>query len=200
MRPGRSAGAARLSALAGRPVSWLRQVHGETVVVVDGAGAVEGGEGDALVTSSPDAVLAVLVADCAPIALASSEGVVAAVHAGWSGLVAGVVDRAVDAMRDLGASGIEAALGPCIHPGCYEFAAADLDRAAAALGPSVRGETTAGAPALDLPAGVRAALARAGAELVWEAGTCTACAAGTHYSHRARRDPERQAMLVWKHA
>jgi len=200
LRPVAPSGAARLSALAGRPVSWLRQVHGSGVVVVDGDQPVEGQDGDALVTASPHVVLAVLTADCAPIALSSPEGVVAAVHAGWGGLVDGVVERAVEVMRELGASRVEAGLGPCIHPGCYEFGAADLDRVAAVLGPSARAVTGSGAPALDLPAAVRAALAAAGAGLAWDTGTCTACVADALYSHRARRDPERQAMLVWKHA
>lgn len=199
LRPSPGAGAGRLSSIAGRPVSWVRQVHGSRVVVVDGPEPVRGEEGDALVTSSPLAVLAVLTADCAPVALTSPEGVVAAVHAGWAGLVDGVVERAVDAMRALGATRVEAALGPCIHPGCYEFAAADLDRVAGLLGPTVRAVTTAGAPALDLPAAVRAAVAGAGATLVWDAGACTACDAEHLYSHRARRDGQRQAMLVWKH-
>ncbi|MGI8683693.1 MAG: laccase domain-containing protein [Acidimicrobiales bacterium] len=199
LRPVPPSGAARLSGLAGRPVSWLRQVHGNRVVVV-GPEPVEGDDGDSLVTTSPDAVLAVLTADCAPLALGSPEGVVAAVHAGWAGLAEGVVERAVDVMRALGATRVEGALGPCVHAGCYEFGATDLDRVAAALGPTVRAVTGAGAPALDLPAGVRAALTRAGATLVWDADACTACEADRLYSHRARRDGERQAMLVWKHA
>jgi YfiH family protein len=188
-------GATRLSELAGRPVSWLRQVHGSRMVVV-GDEPVQGEDGDALVTTSPHAVLAVLTADCAPVALGSPEGVVAAVHAGWAGLVDGVIERAVDAMRSLGASRVEAALGPCIHPGCYRFGDADLDRVAEVLGPRVRAETAEGAPALDLPAGVRVALGRAGASLAWEAGSCTSCEVDRLYSHRARGDTERQAMLV----
>lgn len=199
LRPSPGTGAGRLSDVAGRPVSWVRQVHGSRVVVVEGTEPVQGEEGDALVTTSPHATLAVLTADCAPVALTSPEGVVAAVHAGWAGLMDGVVERAVDTMRALGATGVEAALGPCIHPGCYEFAAAGLDRVAGRLGPVVRAVTATGAPALDLPAAVSAALHGAGATLVWDAGRCTACDAGTLYSHRARRDGERQAMLVWKH-
>lgn len=199
LRPVPPAGASCLREVAGAPVSWLRQAHGSRVVTVEGE-AVEGEEGDALVTTSPHAVLAVLTADCAPVAMGSPEGVVAAVHAGWAGLVDGVVGRAVDAMRARGASRVGAALGPCIHAGCYEFGREDLDRAAAALGPSVRAVTSAGAPAFDLPAAVAAALAGAGADLVWDAGRCTACEPERLYSHRARRDAERQAMLVRKHA
>jgi YfiH family protein len=202
LRPAEPATAGRLDDLVGAPVSWVRQVHGDRVVVVGGDGreVVRGAEGDALVTAEPDLPLAVLTADCAPVALASPEGVVAAVHAGWAGVVAGVVDRAVAAMRDLGATDVQGALGPCIRPECYRFGESDLERVVGALGPSVRGVTTSGAPALDLPAAVRAALARAGAELVADEGICTACAADDCYSHRARREPERQAMVVWRAA
>lgn len=197
MRPGAGPGGAALATLAGRPVSWLRQVHGDRVVVVEDTQRVEGDAGDALVTASPDTVLAVLTADCAPVALGSPEGVVAAVHAGWAGLLAGVVDRAVDAMGRLGASRVEAVVGPCIHAECYEFGLADLQRLAAALGPSVRSTTAGGAPALDLTAAVGAALRRAGASLAGCSTACTACEADLLFSHRARRDEGRQAMLVW---
>lgn len=198
LRPVLASGPARLAAVVGRPVSWLRQVHGSRVVVVDGKEPVEGEEGDALVTASPRAGLAVFTADCAPVALASPEGVVAAVHAGWAGLAAGVVERSVAVMRDLGATRVEAALGPCIHAECYEFAAGDLERLTRSLGPTVRGTTAADAPALDLPAAVGAALARAGAVLVSDEDVCTACAVDRHFSHRARREVERQAMVVWQ--
>lgn len=182
----------------GRRVSWVRQVHGRRVLVA-GHDPVLGDEGDALVTASPHAALAVFTADCAPVALASPEGVVGAVHAGWAGLVAGVVGAAVDAMRALGAGRVEAALGPCIRAGCYEFARADLDRLVSAFGPSVEGVTSTGRPALDLPAAVGSALAAAGATLAFDTGACTACDAAGFFSHRARGEAERQAMVVWAH-
>lgn len=200
LRPAEPDGGGRLLALAGRPVSWLRQVHGARVVVVHGAGPVEGEEGDALVAGSPRGALAVLTADCAPLALASPEGVLAAVHAGWAGLLAGVVPAAVGAMRAMGATRIEAALGPCIRAECYEFGPADLARVADALGAAVEGVSSAGRPSLDLPAAVGSALAAAGATLVADAGVCTACEAGRYYSYRARGEAERQAMLLWRAA
>jgi copper oxidase (laccase) domain-containing protein len=94
------------------------------------------------------------------------------------------------------ASHIEAALGPCIHPECYEFGASDLSTIAAMLGHSVRGRTAAGKPALNLPAGVRGALTQAGVVLVSVDERCTSCTAEL-YSHRARGEEERQAMVVW---
>ena len=187
---------ARRRSVVDRPWSWLRQVHGDRVVVVDRPGGGAGETGDALVTAAPGTALAVLTADCAPVAFASAEGVVGVAHAGWRGLVAGIVGETADAMRRLGAGEIIAALGPCIHAECYEFSPADLDAAAGRLGDGVRAETAGGRPALDVPAGVRIELERAGVELVHDSGTCTACSAD-HYSHRARRDLERQATVVW---
>jgi len=177
------------------PWAWLRQVHGNAVRVVEAPGAVHGEEGDALVTGVPGAVLAVFTADCAPVALVSTEGVVGLAHAGWRGLEAGVIEATVATMRALGATYVGAAIGPCIHAECYEFGSPELDRLAARFGDAVRGRSAAGRPALDLPAAVAAALQRCGAELVLDAGACTACAPGW-FSHRARGDAARQATLL----
>lgn len=187
----------RRAAVLDRPWSWLHQVHGSRVVVVDRAGGGAGEDADALVTTAPDAALAIFTADCAPVALASGEGVIGAVHAGWRGIVGGVLEGAVEAMRRLGATGIEGALGPCIHAECYEFGADDLDAVAARLGDGVRSSTAAGRPSLDVPAAVAAALDRVGVPLVHTDPGCTACHGDRWYSHRARGDVERQAMVVW---
>lgn len=200
MAPGRAETAlARLTALAGRPVSWLSQVHGNGVAVVSPAhpAAGRGEQGDALVTAT-DSALAVMTADCAPVALSSPEGVVAAVHAGWRGVVAGVLQEAVAVMRMQGAGRISAALGPCIRAECYAFDGAALDRVVARVGASVRSERADGTPALDLPAAVAVALEEAGADLVVDVGECTACAGDRYFSHRARGETARQAMVVWK--
>jgi polyphenol oxidase len=198
-----------------RSVYWLDQVHGSSVVTVGtpsrpsggsesgssggpaghGMGSVFAGSGDALVSRSSSCALGVLTADCASIALGSPEGVFGAVHAGWRGLVAGVVERAVAVMREMGATDVAAALGPCIHASCYEFSEQDLADVAAVYGDRVR-STSAGGPALDVPVAVSAALEAGGAREVagWEA--CTACE-GEFFSHRARADTGRQALVVW---
>ena len=90
----------------------------------------------------------------------------AAVHAGWRGLMAGVVEETVAVMRSLGATSIEAALGPCIAPHAYRFSAPDLERVAARYGPRVVASDDAGYPALDLtearPGGPRPGRCHAG--------------------------------------
>ncbi len=156
-------------------------------------------EGDALVSAGTADRLTMVTADCAAIALGSDEGVFAAVHAGWRGLLAGVVEATAATMRTLGATAVRGAVGPTIHAECYEFGPADLDTVAARLGDGVRGRTASGRPALDLPAAVGVALDRAGIEPVPGVDACTACS-GSYYSHRARGDTPRQALVVWSAA
>ncbi len=188
--------AARRQAVLDLPWTWLRQVHGDAVVVVDGPGHQAGARADAAVTSHAGCALAVLTADCAPVALASPEGVIGSVHAGWSGLAAGILERTLDAMRVLGATTVTAVLGPCIGAECYEFGEEDLERVADRLGPAVRSRTVDDRPALDLAAGVGAVLGRQGVVLD-DRSVCTACTPG-YFSWRARRESQRQALVVWR--
>lgn len=188
------------------PWTWLRQAHGAEVVVVDQPGAGAVAVADASVTAVPDLALSVQVADCAPVVLLGEAGphagagdaglaAVGVAHAGWRGLVAGIIPAAVAAMRRVGGPRIRAAIGPCIHPECYEFAAGDLDAVASVLGDEVRGRTATGGPALDLVAGVRMALAASGVGTCADVGICTACSP-RHWSHRAAGDPQRQALVA----
>lgn len=193
-------------ALTPDPLHWvpIRQVHGASVVVDGARGPVS--DADAVVVTRSGLVGAVLTADCAPVAIVG-HGAVAAVHAGWRGLVAGVVGAAVGAMRDLGAEPTEAVVGPCIHPCCYEFGAEDLALVEAALSPgapvspeaarapSVRATTASGAVALDVPSAVRLALAEAGVPRVTEVDLCTSCSPD-YFSHRRDGTTGRQGLLV----
>jgi hypothetical protein len=192
----------RRRAIVDRPWTWLRQVHGARVVHVTEAGEHAGAEADAAVTTHDGAVLCILTADCAPISFWSADGVRGVAHAGWKGLAEGVIGATAEAMRRLGATSIDAALGPCIHPSCYEFSPADLDVVATRLGDHVRATTADGRPALDLPGAVRRAIEDAGVRLVEDIGRCTACDVGDGggprwFSHRARADEERQALVQW---
>ena len=178
---------------------WTRlaQQHGAAVVTVTAPGGGDGLAGDAAVTSVSEAVLAIRTADCAPVALVATEGVVAAVHAGWRGLAAGVVEQAAAAVRGLGGRELRAYVGPCIHPECYEFGREPLNDLAAQFGPEVVSQTAWGTPAFDIPAAVRVALRSSGVGDVIEADRCTACEAGTWYSHRARGETGRHVMATW---
>jgi YfiH family protein len=190
--------AARRRALVPLPWTWLHQVHGARVVVVDQPGAQAGAHADAAVTARPGAALAIQAADCVPLALIADEGVAAAVHVGWRGLVAGVVEGAAEAVRRAGGSRLRAVVGPSIHACCYEFGAADLDRVAARYGDGVRATSRSGGLALDMPAAVAVALAAIPVAEVVRAGPgCTGCGTPPMFSHRARGDTARQAMVVW---
>ena len=173
--------------------TWLRQVHGATVVRVDGPGDGAGTEADASVTTAVGAVLAVQTADCAPVVLAA-DGVVGVAHAGWRGIVDGVVPAAVAALRARTDTPVAAVLGPVIRPHAYEFGEADLDRVVAVAGAAARGRTAAGHPALDMGAAVRGVLARCGVDDVVDLELDTSDPAW--FSHRVRRDDGRQVTTV----
>lgn len=192
--------ASRRSTLVPGGWTWLHQVHGADVVVVDEPGARAGEHADAAVTRVPGAALAVHTADCAGVLLVGTDGpdvVVGAAHAGWRGLLAGVLQETVAAMERLGARRVEWLLGPCIGPDAYEFGTADLALLVDRYGTSVAATTSSGAPALDLRQGVRSALREAGATPLEGAPVpaCTATEPGW-FSWRARRDTGRQAAVV----
>ncbi len=194
--------------VAPHPWTWLRQVHGNRVVEVDGPGEFVGTDADAAVTTELGVVLAVHTADCAPVLLIGDGAdpvtgdpvrVIGAAHAGWKGLRDGVIDSTVALMRRLGASEFMWDLGPCISPAAYAFDEAELDGLCEQLGPTLRSTTLDGAPALDLRAGVRASLERNDINVADGASAavpCTALDAG-FYSWRARKDSARQAAVIW---
>jgi YfiH family protein len=157
---------ARLAAWAGVPVAFGTQVHGPGVLVVEDPPADEAqvGVADAYLTTSDDLAVAVAVADCVPVLLADPQGrVVAAVHAGRAGLVAGVVRAAVAGMTRLGAdpARIRAAVGPSFAGSSYEVPEALRDEVGARL-PEAPTTTSWGTPALDLRAAAVGELTRSG--------------------------------------
>ena len=176
----------------------MRQVHGADVVVVDDVPTAPP-EADALVTTQHHVALLARAADCVPLLLGDPvTGVIAAVHAGRSGLTAGVVPAAVRRMHDLGAREVTAWLGPYVCGVCYEVPDG-LRSAVAEVVPEAWSVTSWDTPAVDLGAGVRTQLATAGVEVVHETGGCTReDPAWPSY----RRDGEatgRFAGVIWMH-
>ncbi len=106
-----------------------RQVHGSGVVRAGAWAAAEPPEADAILGVSGEGPVAVVTADCVPVLLASEDGLaVAAVHAGWRGLAAGVLEAGVAAMESLAPGrAIFAVVGPHIGPCCYEVDSPVLD-------------------------------------------------------------------------
>ena len=131
----------------------MRQVHGATVVRVAEPGEGAGLEADAAVTAAAGAVLAVQVADCAPVALVGSNGVVGIAHVGWRGLVAGVLTATLDAMGTLRSE--PASSDRASTRSATSSASTTSTAVAAVAGPQVRSRTSDGSPALDLARGDR---------------------------------------------
>ncbi len=176
------------------PVVRMRQVHGSDVHVVHATS--ETPTGDGLVTAETGTVLMVRVADCVPLLLADPEaGVVAAVHAGRPGLVAGVVPQALATMRSVGASRIRAWVGPHVCGACYEVPE-QMRADVCAVVPEAYAETSWGTPSVDVGAGVRAQLERGGVQVV-DASRCTIEDEDLFSYRRQGQASGRLAGLVW---
>lgn len=194
----------RRRAVVDLPWVWLRQVHGAHVEIVgpeDPASsmvAVRGRDGDGLATRATGVALAVQSADCVPVALWSEDGVIAVAHAGWRGLQAGVVEATAAAVRRLGAGPVHAVIGPHLGVGHNEFGAEDLDGLVDRFGAAVRGTTVAGRPALDIDAVLARVVERAELHVERWDRRCTATDASQWFSHRARREVERMATVIWR--
>ena len=190
----------RLLALLPSAPVWLHQVHGATVVRLDGRADASWREADAAVTAVPRVVCSVRIADCMPVVLADRAGHCAGVaHAGWRGLAAGVLEAAVAALRELGARDVVAWLGPAIGPAAFE------------VGDDVRDAFMAGHPAAaarfaphgsgkwlgDLYGLARDRLAACGVGSVHGGNRCTYSEAAHFFSYRRDRDARRMAAFVW---
>ena len=193
-------GSPRWASLGLREVVGAEQVHGDDVLVVDGGllarPPVRMPRADAIVTTLPGVGVVVRVADCLPVALADPEaGVVGVAHAGRRGVDAGVLSRAVEAMRSLGARRLRAWIGPGICGRCYEVGA-DLADDFTARHPLARSTTTWGTPALDLPRVAAAELAACGVSVEVLAG-CTREEPGLFSFRRDGVAAGRQAVIAW---
>ena len=158
-----------------------RQIH--STLVHRAAAGVRGEPGDGLWTDEPDLPILAFAADCLPIALVRSNGDIpaaAVAHAGWRGLLAGVVARAVDALG----GGVRACIGPAIGPCCYEVGPEVGEPFARAFGADV----VAGRR-LDLWTSAERALRAAGADEVERLDLCTACNPDRFFSHRRTGKP-----------
>ncbi|MFS3130265.1 peptidoglycan editing factor PgeF [Nocardioides sp. Bht2] len=179
------------------PGSWLadmRQVHGNTVAVV-GAGPAPRPECDGIVTAMPGVVLAVRAADCVPILLADAEaGVIGAAHAGRNGVLSDVASATVAAMRELGATAIQAWVGPHVCGSCYEVPQQMQDEVVAAV-PAAEARTSWDTPSLDLGAAVAAQLQKAGAA-VSDVSRCTRESADLYSYRRDAADAGRHVGLI----
>lgn len=161
------------------------QTHSANVGIIDSLPVGELSDTDAVVTTLPGVALVIHTADCVPLVLAdTTAGVIAAVHAGWRGAVAGIAGKTVAVMESLGAkaSEIDAAMGPCICAGCFEVGeevAAHFNQ-----GDIIRREGCK--PHVDLPAAVKRDLVNAGlrGENIRMPQSCSRCDHGRFFSAR----------------
>ena len=153
------------------------QVHSDRVVrAVAGA---RGEHADGLWTDEPGLPMLAMSADCLPIALVRTNGdarAAAVLHAGWRGLLEGIVSAGVTA---LGAENLAAAVGPAIGPCCYE-----VGEEVAAPYRERFGDDIVSGGRLDLWASAEWALRAAGVERIDRFDRCTACEPETFFSHR----------------
>jgi purine-nucleoside/S-methyl-5'-thioadenosine phosphorylase / adenosine deaminase len=151
------------------------QVH--SARVLQAAAGLRGERADGLWTDEPGLPILAMSADCLPIALArAGQPGVAVLHAGWRGLLAGILEAGA---RALGGGELAAAIGPGIGPCCYEVgeevAAPFRDRF---------GDDVVRGSRLDLWASAERALQAAGVERIHRVDRCTACEPETFFSHR----------------
>jgi len=188
----------------GRVVT-MRQVHGDHVVEVQDKTLKEAGEADGMITSEPDIYLGVLTADCVPILfVAPSQKLVAAVHAGWRGTLAGIAVKTVRIFNNqygVEPSDLEVALGPSIGPCCYEVkddvAAPLMKKWGKLTTPSVSVKQSKSF--VNLRRLNRDILRAAGVpgKQLFQVGPCTSCATEDFFSYRRERaETGRQISLI----
>ncbi len=180
-----------------RQPAWLRQVHGTRVTEVTGRS--DAPEADGSVTDCRGVVCAVLTADCMPILLCDREGRrVAALHVGWRGLSAGIIESGIRAMG-LAPEQLMAWLGPAIGPQAFEVGTEVRDiflsrdrQAARAFRPSESDRWFA-----DIRALARWELRNQGVTAVYDRSECTYSDPKRFYSYRRDKTTGRMASLIW---
>ncbi|MEN8108726.1 MAG: peptidoglycan editing factor PgeF [Pseudomonadota bacterium] len=182
--------------LPGQPL-WLQQVHGTAVVNAATAGMSP--VADAAYTSREGVICAVLTADCLPVLLTDTAGqCVAAVHAGWRGLAAGVIEAAARAMGRPGEN-LQAWLGPAIGPSAYRVGDEVRD-AFMAHDPAAASAFRQGHDGVwfaDLYRLARQRLADCGITAVYGGGYCSFTDSERFYSYRRDGTTGRMATLIW---
>lgn len=193
----------RLLTVAGiEQVQWLDQEHGKRVLAASaGTATGEPITADASWTTTGDLGLAVLVADCVPLLLTSEvASLVAVVHCGWRGTVAGVVEATLDALPEVPRR-LVAWLGPGVCGGCYEVGAdvrdaLDCDERRVVLVEQSRACGEDRKWHMDLPGLVATRLRRSGVGRIVSSSLCTMCDK-RFYSYRRDGRTGRFAALIW---
>lgn len=186
-----------------RQLVEVHQVHGSNVLVVRAGAPAHAGpndtRADALITDDPTRLIAVRVADCTPILLSSDDGrFVGAVHAGWRGVISGVLPHTIAAMRAVGSHDIHAAIGPCIGAAHFEVGpevAAEFTRCFGERTPHVRSHASqSGKFLVDLQGALAEQARFAGVVALDILPLCTFTLPELFFSHR--RDAGRTGRMM----
>jgi polyphenol oxidase len=183
----------------------MNQVHGDRLIEVKDARLKEAGEGDGMVTREKNAYLAILTADCVPMLfLAREQKLVAVVHAGWRGTLAGIAGKTVKLFLEAYGvlpSELEVALGPSIEACCYQIGRDVAQPLIEHWGELANSSITTrnSKTYLDLRNLNQALLHRSGIpqSQIFRIGPCTSCAADELFSYRReKKETGRQISFI----
>jgi YfiH family protein len=161
-------------------ITTAHQIHSALVLEAPGPGLDRFADGDALISDRPGTLVGVRTADCVPILIVDARThAVAAIHAGWRGTAAAIVQSAVAEMKsryNSNPNDLHAAIGPAIGQCCYE------------VGPDVARRFGTEESRIDLAAINEAQLRDAGVGDVWQSHQCTFCEAEKYFSYRREKE------------
>ncbi len=187
----------RIKALLELPAepAWLQQIHGNRVVRAESA---DNFEADASFSDNKNIICAVMTADCLPLLLCSQDGsCIAAVHGGWRGLLAGVIENTVASMQQ---KHLLAWMGPAIGPKCFqvseEVRAAFIDKKADYSKAFSKQENDKWLADIYLIA--RITLAAIGITRIYGGEYCTVTDHNRFYSYRRDGETGRMSTMIWK--
>ena len=181
--------------LPSEPV-WLEQIHSNRVVNAVKTEVLQ--QADASYSSDPNVVCAVMTADCLPLLACSTDGSqVAAIHAGWRGLLAGIISNTISAMQT---RNILIWLGPAIGADCFEVGAevrdAFIEKSSAFT--SAFEQKTNGKWLADIYQLARIDLKALGINSIYGGNYCTVTEEDRFYSYRRDKETGRMATLIWR--
>ncbi len=175
---------------------WLNQIHSNRAVKAIKTASLQ--QADASYTNEPDVVCAVMTADCLPLLVCSTDGTqIAAIHAGWRGLLAGVISNTLVAMQQ---QDLLVWLGPAIGPDCFEVGVEVRDvflEKSAGFNNAFK-EQSNDKWLADIYQLARVELAALGITKVYGGKNCTVTEHERFYSYRRDTQTGRMATLIWR--
>lgn len=181
--------------LPGDPV-WLEQVHSNLIINAVKTSSLQ--QADASYSQEPDVVCAVLTADCLPILVCATDGSqVAAIHAGWRGLLTGIIANTLSVFQQ---SELLVWLGPAICAECFEVGAEVRDafiKKSLAFNKAFKNINN-GRYLADICQLARIELESSGVNKIYGGDFCTVCESDRFYSFRRDKETGRMATLIWR--